>query len=227
MPGRRIGGILLWARALVLAAVALLGGTVAHTAADGLLPSTRAMLVLLAAAALVASRFVRRPPSRTLTVLLVIGGQTAIHVALTLLAGHRGDVPASAPAVALAPATGSLHDELMGGRVPRAATPSGEWVTHLARHVSEQSPWMVLGHLVAAVLLGWWVATGETAVCRLLVLVGVRLRERLTGPTSPHPGPGRGTALRPPRDAAPAPVVRRRPWVVGALTHRGPPLLAG
>src|SRR5690606_38616465 len=100
---------------------------------------------------------------------------------LSLLAGHAGD-PRATSAVAMPHVvgaadgrrTGSLHDAY-AATVPVVAptTGTGEGVLgHQPAHLGEQGVAMVLAHLVAAVLLGLFLARGEAALRGLVGVVG-------------------------------------------------------
>lgn len=228
MEGNRPGLLLVWLRAFLVGAAALLSGTVAHASADGLLPSLAAMLVLLALSAAAAAWFLRRRVGGLRLVVLVLAGQTLVHLALTLLAGHRGD-PVSAP-VALTPAVpasghASLHEELMGGLPPAgsATTPTFGWVTHLVHHLSEQAPAMMAAHLVAAVALGLWLAWGEAHAWSALLVTAAWLAG-LLGLVDALGG-SRHLVVVP--AAGPAPtdrVVVLLPQLAShTISHRGPP----
>ncbi len=229
MEGSRPGLLLIWLRAFLLGAAALLSGTVAHASADGLLPSVAAMLVLLALSAAVAAWFLRRRVGGLRLVVLVLAGQTLVHLALTLLAGHRGD-PVSAP-VALTPVAppaghASLHEELMGGLPPAGSTttPTFGWVSHLVHHLSEQAPAMVAAHLLAAVALGLWLAVGEALAWSALMVTAAWL----VGLLRLVDAAGRSPHLVVVPAARPAPtdrVVVLLPQLTShAVSHRGPPL---
>jgi hypothetical protein len=197
----RPGPFLVWTRAALLGAIALLSGTAAHVSAGGLLPSSIAMVGLLVIATLAATRCVLHRASALRLVALVLAGQTLIHLMLSALAGHHEDLGVAGSS------SGSL--------------------AHLVHHLSEQDPLMVLAHLVAAAVLGGWLAVGESALWTALVLVTARLcgwaSALLPVTVDGWARPGR-CDLRHSRTPC-AHVVRRRALVVGTVTHRGPPLL--
>lgn len=242
----RPGSFLLWLRAWLLGSVALLSGTVAHTSAAGLLPSWPALGGLLLACTVAGATFLRRRASGVRLVALVLAGQTAVHLVLTMLAGHRGDAPVAGPAVpaevvppaaAGQPAAGSATDQLMaqllaehpahatgaGGAAPTLGT-----LPHLVDHVVEQGPLMLLAHTAAAAALGLWLAVGERALWALLTTGSSRLgswaARVLALGSSPDPAlivaqvrPARGDA----------PVVRRPQLANHTFSLRGPPVLLG
>lgn len=229
MEGDRPGLLLVWLRAFLLGAAALLSGTVAHASADGLLPSVSAMLSLLGLAAVAGAWFLRRRAGGRRLVVLVLAGQTLVHLALTLVAGHRGD-PVSAPVALtrMVPASGhaTLHDELMGVAPATGATvtPTFGWVTHLVHHVSEQSPAMVAAHLLAAVALGLWLAHGETLAWSALLVTSAWLLG-LLGLVHDADRSRRPVVALPGRSAPTDRVVVLLPQLASrAVSRRGPPL---
>jgi hypothetical protein len=136
-------GWLLWLRAALLSAVAVLAGTVAHASAHGHLPGPAAMVVLLALGTLVSAPLLTRPAGPARIAGLLVVGQTGVHVVLTALAGHEGDEPA--------------------GHVP-----GPEWLHHLTEDLSGTHAAMALAHAAAAAVVGLWLAVGERALWELL-----------------------------------------------------------
>ena len=173
-------GVLLWARALMLSAMALTTGALAHVQADGLLPGTTTLLVLTVAGAVACAPLLRREGSALRLVLLLVAGQSAVHMALAVTAGHRGDpvaTPAPAPAMPTAATgdrTGSYFDAAYASRVGEhdggLSVPA---VVLHAFHDIAAHPMMALMHLLAAVACGLWLARGERA---LWLLVGLASR---------------------------------------------------
>ncbi len=98
MTTERATGTLVWVRAFVLAAVALATGAVAHVQADGLLPGTDVLLVVTALGALACAPLLTREVSTPAPwSLLLVAGQSVVHLVLAATAGHRGTRSASAP----------------------------------------------------------------------------------------------------------------------------------
>lgn len=240
--------MLVWSRALLLGGAMLGSGAVSHLAAGGLLPHPVVMLVICAAFVALAARFVLGRASTRRIVVLVVAGQGLAHTLLSALAGHRGDggtsststsgsvVPSTALTDAL-PTTGdghrvgSLMDAYQSG-VPTAGAHGSpalpvEWFLHLAHHLGEQGPLMVLAHVAGAVALGLWLAVGERALWALIDLAAARVLVTVAAHRSAAAllSALRGvTAALPIPRAAPgfAPVPRLdRP----ATSHRGPPVL--
>jgi hypothetical protein len=174
-------GPLLWGRAAVLSAVALATGAFAHVQADGLLPGTGVLVLLVACGTLAAAPFLRRQGSTLRIVALLVGGQSVVHMALAVTAGHRGDPISGAAARSVAPVvpqsagtggrSGSYFDvayaSQTGGHGGGLSVPGP--VLHALTDVSAH-PAMALAHLVAAAVCGWWLACGERALWRLLEL---------------------------------------------------------
>ena len=80
--------------------------------ANGLLPGTAFLVILFAGTVVVSVPFLTRPASRLRMLILMVGGQTFIHLCLTLTAGHVGD-PKPAPTPA---APGHRDGQPAGGR---------------------------------------------------------------------------------------------------------------
>ena len=172
-------GALLWFRAGVLSVVALLTGAIAHVEADGLLPGTGVLVLLVLAGTVASAPMLRRQGSTRRIVVLLVAGQSAVHMALAVTAGHRGDPVARAaptPSIptATGPRTGSYMDVVYSSRVGEhggglsVPAPLLHAVHDLSAH-----PAMAVAHLIAAAVCGWWLASGERAVW---LLVGVAAR---------------------------------------------------
>ena len=240
------GATLRWVRALVLGGVAFVAGLVAHLSAHGLVPGTRALVVLFLLVSAGTACFLGRPASTRRVVLLLMAGQTFIHAGLTALSGHAGD-PAVVTSRALAvtgPVTlpdpraversGSLFDQY-AATVPRGAESAQPvlpaWMQHLVADLTGPHAVMALAHLAAAAVVGLWLAAGERALWALLsraasaltetigVLVALVRAGALTT-SSVLPAPQRRTV----RAEAARPDVRALATVV---TRRGPPGVLG
>ncbi len=218
MDGIRATGALLWLRAGLLGAIALLTGVVSHAAADGLLPSAGTLVALGLLATAAAAWVLRRRMPWLALVGLALLGQAVVHLALSVLAGHRGD-PVAAPPRPLTGAT-TWQDSLLGGYADPAAAPSLGWASHLVEHLTEVGPGMVLTHLLGAAVLAGWLAIGEGALWALLLLVGAEVGSRLwrwfVVPVVSPAAPARTVVPL----VAPRPVLLSR----GGLCRRGPPL---
>jgi len=166
----------LWARAVLLASVAVFLGAAGHVTADGLLPGPAALVVLYVVAVVGAAAFLARPASPLRLVALLVCGQTVVHLVLSAAAGHVGD-PARPVAGPPAPAgtlptvdgrrVGTLQDafDVGSGHASGPALPVG----HLVDHLTGQAP-MMLAHLLVAVAVGLWLAVGERSLWTLLAL---------------------------------------------------------
>lgn len=145
----RAGHDLVVVRALLVAGLSLLLATIAHVSAGGLLPAvwTLGMMGLLCLAG--SAMVLDRQASRSRLALLLIGGQTTIHFAMTALAGHgdEGGLQAST-------ALGALHDA----------------VHHLRADAFSDGP-MMAAHLAAAAATGLVLGHAERALWTVLVLV--------------------------------------------------------
>lgn len=192
-------------RALVLGLAVLLLGAVAHVAGGGLLPPVPVLAGLVAACGLTSWVLLDRQVGTRTVVVLAVAGQALVHNALTVTAGHAGD-------------HGGTADGVPGLLLA---------IAHDLAHHTLGDPAMLLGHLGAAVLAGLWLAAGERALWRLLVLLG-RLAAGLPG-LAGHllpglvpgvPAPNAGAARRTPETVRPATVLLARD-----LARRGPPAL--
>jgi hypothetical protein len=213
--------VLVWSRAGLLAVVVVLVSTLAHTSADGLLPGPLTLGGLVVLSTVLASRFLTRQVSARRVVALLVIGQTAIHGALSALAGHRGDRHGHEHVHPPEPVTPEVEGCEAGW---------GRLVDHLVDHLATQSPAMVLTHLLAVAALGAWLAVGERALWTVLTLSTTRLVAVVTGVVVSAldrcvplmPGAVRRTpvlgALS--RDAVPLPQLLHH-----VVAHRGPPPL--
>lgn len=175
---RTATGALLWARAALVAGVAFFAGVVGHVSADGLLPSPFVLAGLFALAVPFCATQLTRQASMARIVTLLVAGQTAVHVALTVSAGHRGDAPSATVAhpsgVSLPSENGQRVGSLLdgyeasvgqtGGHV-EPALPVGSMFGELFAH----GP-MMAAHLAAAALVGVWLAVGERSLWALVAL---------------------------------------------------------
>jgi hypothetical protein len=186
------GAALRWSRAALLAVVAMGSGVVGHVSAGGLMPGRMALAVLFCLCLLTAGALLGRPASTLRVVVLVVAGQTFIHGALTALSGHRGDPPLArtpAPETPAAELTatgdvrrvGSLYDQVYPNRPASTQTeltvPAP--VQHLLADLTGPNAAMAVAHLVAAVLVGLWLARGEQALWALLAFAAHGVRELL------------------------------------------------
>jgi hypothetical protein len=183
---RSAGPLLRWARAVLLAAVAMASGTLAHASAGGLIPGRTALLVLFGICVVIAATLLGRPASTLRVVVLVMAGQTFIHGSLTALAGHKGDPPPThspaprplpqvpVPQAGSGSRSGSLYDQLYANRSTATAPPQltvPAPVQHLLADMTGPHAAMALAHLAAAALVGLWLARGERALWTILDLM--------------------------------------------------------
>lgn len=195
----------MWLRVAVLGPVVLVSGAVSHVAADGRLPSAVPMVLVLVACIVLGAFFLRSRASALRLVALLVGGQAATHLLLSVTAGHHGagsgaSGASPAPGSSAGPAlqvvaddggrrVGSLADHFdaasaAGGRAGEAVTagPLAQAASHLVDHTLAQGPLMLLAHTAGAVALGLWLAVGESALWHLLVLASVKARVAATLP---------------------------------------------
>ena len=159
-----------WLRALLLATVALLAGSLAHASAGGRLPgAARDGRRCWSSARGRWPRCCARAPPPAGVVLLLVLGQAAVHLLLTAGSGHHEDEPV---AVLTGPAL---------------------WLHHLAEDLTARHAVMALAHAVAAAaVVGLWLARGEHALWLLVDLAGHAFAPLLRWPALPVPA-------RPPR----------------------------
>jgi hypothetical protein len=226
---------LLWSRAALLAAVVVVVSALGHVWADGLLPGPAAMVGLVAVTALVSARFLTRQASTLRLVVLLVGGQAAIHGVLSLLAGHGAGHGASHAAGHAAghgggaaasggwvfdghqaERSGSYFDQVeamqaatqLTGQSTALSAAAGAGQagwSHLVEHLAAQSIPMFLAHTVVVVLLGVWLAVGERALWAVLTLACGRVLDVVAQATR-RPGQTVGLLLE---------RVRRAPYLGG------------
>jgi hypothetical protein len=225
-----------WSRALILAGVAFGLGLVGHASAGGLLPGPTGLVTIFAVTAAGCAAFLGRAAGTLRVTVLVVAGQAFIHAALTAASGHAGDPavarPAGLPApdATAVPRRGSLYDayarasEARGGSAGRIGVP--DWAQHLADDLTGPHAAMAVAHLVAAALVGLWLASGERTLWAVIRLSGQALAgtlRRLVARAGTAVLPARPT-VAPRADGEPA---RRLHSFLLATTHarRGPPAL--
>ncbi|MGL5827139.1 MAG: hypothetical protein ACRCYU_20330 [Nocardioides sp.] len=157
-----VSGTLRLARAIILGCVMMLLGVLGHVSAHGLLPGAGTLSALWAANVVVATALLGRPVPIRYVVLLVAGGQTAVHLTLTLTAGHLGDATAGD----VAPA--SVVSGLDGGLAVTIGWPQ------LLAELSAHAPMMV-AHLLAGCGVGMWLGVGERALWGLIAAAHTRI----------------------------------------------------
>jgi hypothetical protein len=216
-----------WLRALVVGSIAFFLGVTGHVMADGLLPGPLGLTVLFTFSTLLAMPVLGRRVSSVRTVGLLVGGQTFIHLCLTMTAGHRGDARGHTATVAPAGLSqlptvdgrrvGSLQDAYLG-------TPDGAVTPvlpgHLIGDLQAHAPMMAV-HLAAAALVGLWLAHGERLLVSVATLTGHRLLA-LVRAFVPIAVPAVSLAAY---DALHAPAGPRSVWLSRPDSRRGPPLL--
>jgi hypothetical protein len=223
-----------WSRALVLASVAFGLGAVAHLSAGGLVPGPVGLGLLFAVTLVASAGLLGRAAGTLRVTALVMGGQAFIHAVLTAASGHAGDPHVSGPVhrpldTAAVSRRGSLYDAY--ARATHAPTGPADgpgvpdWAQHLADDLTGPHAAMAVAHLVAAALVGLWLASGERALWAL-----VRLSRQVVAATLHHLTAALGQ-LRP---AAPVLAVRldRSPTrrlhsclLRVSVSRRGPPAL--
>ncbi|MDN5893491.1 MAG: hypothetical protein L0H93_05645 [Nocardioides sp.] len=222
----RVSTTLRWLRAFVLAFVIMGTGVLAHVVADGRLPSAGGLFWLFTGTTLVIAMLLGRPASTLRVVVLTVGGQAAVHAVLTMSAGHAGDPVAAAsprptPRAFDPNAAGTLYEQYDRTRPQvdaQLAIPDG--VVHLFGDLTGPHAPMMVVHMLAAALVGLWLAVGERALWTLLALavtvVVPTLRTQLVSLAAPAPHRSVTHAVATPRFLL---VLSR------SLARRGPPVL--
>ncbi|GAA4699323.1 hypothetical protein [Nocardioides conyzicola] len=226
----RVDPAVLWARALVVGSLSFVLGVIGHVSADGLLPGPFFLAVLLAMSVLLSAPMLSRPASSVRIVAMLVGGQTLLHLVLSVTAGHAGDrstASAAAPrssALGTLPVldgrrVGSLQDAYTGASDQPGGLAPTLPIGHLIGDLSAHAP-MMAAHLVVAALVGLWLGYGERCLWTLVALTGRRilaaawaLRPVVTAPRLTSVTAER--TLTGPRSV----------WLVRPDSRRGPPLL--
>ena len=176
----RVASPVLWVRALFAGSFAFFLGTAGHVMADGLLPGHGVPRgAVRRSPSSLSVPMLARPASRLRLLALLVGGQTFIHLCLTLTAGHLGDPKAPAAAaphdagftqlpVVDGHRVGSFQDAFVGTNAQPATTPTLP-IHHLVADLSAHAPMMV-AHLAAAALVALWLAYGERCLFSVLAL---------------------------------------------------------
>jgi hypothetical protein len=157
------GALLRWARAGLLSGTVLTVSALAHTSAGGMLPSVLVLVGLTGATTLILAAVLGRPAGRIRVVGLLAGGQAVLHLAMTVLSGHT-------PAPVAVHAHHHVHAPTSALSAHAEASPDllGTWLSHLQDDLSGPNLAMACAHMVAAVVLGWWLASGERALWGLI-----------------------------------------------------------
>lgn len=192
----RAGWVLRAVRALVLSAVALGLAFVAHVSAGGVRPDTWTIVVLLGICALGSSVWLGREASRLQILLLLMGGQTLLHGAMTVTSGNAGD-----------------HGTVM------------TTLQHLFEELTLAHAPMTLAHLAAAALTGLWLAHGERALWDLIGLAAHATRRAVLSLAVPHVCGVRLSGSHPPAASflVAAPICQV--FLCDTHVRRGPPVV--
>jgi hypothetical protein len=229
----RMSASVLWLRALFAGSFAFFLGVAGHLMADGLLPGTAFLVVLYVFMVVLSVPVLARPASKLRMLGLMVGGQTFIHLCLTLSAGHVGD-PKGPAAAAPHPRdlgftqlptvngrrVGSFQDAFAGSNQLPRTTPTLP-IHHLVADMSAHLPMMV-AHLVAAAVVALWVAYGEqrlVTVATVTAVIVIAILRPLRTPATPRPMRASLTEV--------AVAGFRDLRLCRSVSRRGPPLLAG
>ena len=200
----RAGWVLRAVRALVLSAVALGLAVVAHVSAGGVHPDAWTIVVLLGFCALGSSVWLGREASRRQIFLLLIGGQTLLHGAMTVTAGNAGD-------------NGTEHSTFSGTVVTT--------LQHLFEELTPAHAPMTLAHLAAAALTGLWLAHGERALWDLIGLAAHATRRAVLSLAVPHVCGVRLSGSHPPAASFLVAAPLCQVFLCDTHVRRGPPVV--
>ncbi len=228
----RVDPWLLWPRAVGVGVVTFGFGVVGHVTADGLLPGPGLLGALLAMAVVLSAPMLARPATRLRLVAMLVGGQTVVHLVLTVTAGHRGDAGASTatgpapPGLPSLPTVdghrvGSLQDAYHGATGQAGALAPSLPLGHLIGDLQAHAP-MMAAHLAAAIAVGLWLGYGERCLWTVLALTGDRV---LMATWALVPAPA-APVLHRAAAARRAPDVRASRWQARPHSRRGPPVVA-
>ena len=217
--------VMVWARAALLAAVTMFVGVAGHVTADGLLPSVAWLVVLALLIVVPCAALLARPASALRIVLTVAGGQALVHLVLTVTAGHTshaGSHDHAAGTAAHVDTAGSALETLRSAS-PAPSSP-GLSASSVVGHLVEHGP-MMAAHLVAATLVGLWLAVGEQSLWTLVAMTGALVLR----PLSLLGAVARPAlcAVRVARPSHPEPRVPALTLLLArCVVRRGPPVLA-
>src|SRR5918997_298883 len=156
------GPVLRGLRAALLAAATLWVAGWAHASANGNLPGWPGLVALWLLSTAVAAGLLGRPASFARVVTLVVAGQFGLHLLLSVGAGH-GPAPAASAANRYYETTSMLAES--GSSGAHAAADAQALTTGLGGLLGEVTSAdglrMMAAHLVASVVVGLWLATGE------------------------------------------------------------------
>lgn len=166
---------MLWTRACLVAVVATALGTAAHTTAGGLLPGPVVLASMFSALLVVSAAALTTPASYLRILALVGGGQAAVHLVLTVTAGHAAPhAPAAGQPIprVLKTRPGGVRDQLAVVSDPNAGTAAtGSGLQHFLDHLGGTDAPMMAAHLAAAGGVAWWLWRGEQSAWTLLALL--------------------------------------------------------
>jgi hypothetical protein len=162
-----VGVGLRWARALAVAMTAWCTASAAHLLDGGRLPTLAVMGALIVVTAWPVSLSLGRQASGRRLICLVGAGQVLMHLAFVGLAGWSAQV--AAPVESTMPGMG-VHHEPAQLLTMTSASSGGAMRMAGAGHAMSilPGPLMVLAHLIAAVLLGCALRSGERVLFSLL-----------------------------------------------------------
>jgi hypothetical protein len=228
----RVSASVLWLRALFAGSFAFFLGVAGHLMANGLLPGTAFLVVLYVLLVVLSVPVLARPASKLRMLGLMVGGQTFIHLCLTLTAGHVGDPKTSTAAphprdlgftqlpTVDGRRVGSFQDAFAGSNQLPRTTPTLP-IHHLVADMSAHLP-MMAAHLAAAAVVALWVAYGEqrlVTVATVTALIVIAILRPLRTPTTPRPMRASLTEV--------AVAGLRDLRLCCSVSRRGPPRLAG
>lgn len=208
-----------WTRAGTVATVATLMAVWAHVRADGHAPSLPVLLFLALGLTGAAASLLVRPASASRVVLLTVGGQLVAHYVITAASVHdtTGSAFADMQAANMPGMAGERTGHHAGLMLEHGASGAGPASESLLSQLTSPDTRMMAAHVLAAVVVGLWLAAAERAVWSLLTHIWRALRlPALVLPSTPV------------ADSAPA---QQQTGVTlarlgsGSVVRRGPPHL--
>jgi hypothetical protein len=209
-----------WARVLTLSSVLFTSALAGHTAAGGAAPAASALVPLFVLTVVAVAPFAGATIGPAWAVALLLVGQGLLHAALQLLGGTAATTTMCVTDIGAAAVSAPTSCHLMTH--PGAATAQGSAMSLMGGGHQV----MLLAHLVAAVVVGVWLAAGERAFWTVLVRAARPVIDAWRTVTGVARGDVGAVAVRCRRlqlSWGPRCAVRGSVWAIGVVPRRGPP----